>query len=148
MVEGFWDFVAAGRRLAELHVSYETIDPWPLEGMPGKGTSPAELRVEQLSFAGRRGDQDRSRLIVSDHVVLSDIPEEAHRYEVNGRSALEWLIDRYRVRVDKDSGIVNDPNTWGDEHGDPRYIVDLIARMVRVSVETVKIVDALPSFGI
>ena len=148
MVEGFWDFVTAGRRLAELHVGYEAAEPWPLEGMPGKGASPAELRVQQLSFAGGRRDQDRSTIVVNDHVTLAGIPEAAHRYEVNGRSALEWLIDRYRVRVDKDSGIVNDPNAWGEEHGDPRYIVDLIARIVRVSVATVEIVEALPALGV
>jgi predicted helicase len=61
---------------------------------------------------------------------------------------LEWLIDRYRVRVDKDSDIVNDPNAWGLEHGDPRYIVDLVARIVRVSVETVEIVEQLPGLGL
>lgn len=148
MVEGFWDFVSAGQRLAELHVGYERVDPWPLEGMPGAGASPAALRVQQLRFAGRSREQDRSTIVVNDHVTLSGIPEEAHRYEVNGRSALEWLIDRYRVRIDKDSGILNDPNAWGDEHGDPRYIVDLIARIVRVSVETVEIVEALPALGL
>jgi predicted helicase len=63
-------------------------------------------------------------------------------------SALEWLIDRYQVKTDKDSGIVNDPNKWGREHGDPRYIVDLIKRVTRVSVETMKIVDSLPSLPI
>jgi predicted helicase len=147
MVDGFWDFVAAGQRLAELHVGYERVEARPLDGMPGKDASPSELRVEQLAFAGRHSERDRSAIVVNDHITLSGIPEEAHRYEVNGRSALEWLIDRYRVRVDKDSGIVNDPNAWGEEHGDPRYIVDLIARIVRVSVESVKIVEALPALG-
>jgi len=64
---------------------------------------------------------------------------------VNGRSALEWILDRYQVRVDKDSGIRNDPNTWSD---DPRYIVDLVARIVRVSLESVAIIDKLPPLGV
>ena len=148
MAEAFSEFVEAGRRLATLHVGYETVEPWPLDGMPGKNASPGALRVDQLRFAGYGRDEDRSAIVVNDHVTLSGIPEQAHGYEVNGRSALEWLIDRYRARVDKDSGIVNDPNAWGEEHGDPRYIIDLIARVVRVSVETIEIVEALPALGI
>src|SRR2546430_653964 len=73
-----------------------------------------------------------------------DIPQEAYEYEVNGKPAVEWIMDRYQVKTDKASGIVNDPNTWSD---DPRYIVDLLARIVRVSVETMNIVRALPSLG-
>ena len=71
-------------------------------------------------------------------------PEEAHRYVLNGRTALEWLIERYRVKADKASGIVNDPNDWAG----PRYIVELVPRIVRVSVETVEIVESLPALGV
>jgi predicted helicase len=67
---------------------------------------------------------------------------------LGSRSAIEWIIDRYYVKTDKDSGIVNDPNDWSREVGDPRYILDLLARIVTVSVETMKIVDSLPSLDI
>lgn len=140
MTEDFWAFSTAGRRLAELHLHYERVAPWPLEGMPDADSSDDRLRVKKMRWDGtKRG----SGLIVNDDIRLHGIPEEAHRYELNGRTALEWIIDRYQVRVDKASRIVNDPNDWAG----PRYIVDLVARIVRVSVETVAIVEALPRLG-
>ena len=148
MVEGFWEFAAAGQRFAKLHVGYERVDPWRLDGVPGRDASPSELRVEQFAFAGQRSERDRSTIVVNEHVTLSGIAQEAQRYEVKRRSALEWLIERYRVRIDKNSGIASDPNAWGEEDGDPRYIVDLIARIVRVSLESVEVVESLPPLGI
>ena len=145
MVDAFGEFAEAGRRLADLHVGYETVEPWPLDGLPDASADPKDLRVEKMRFGGGARTPDRSTVIVNDFVELSGIPDEAHRYEVSGRSALEWLIDRYRVRVDKDSGIRNDPNDWSD---DPHYIVDLVARIVRVSVESMAIVDELARLGI
>lgn len=145
MVDAFAEFSGAGRRLADLHVGYETLDPWPLDGVPDAGADPGELRVEKMHFGGGARTPDRSTIVVNPSVALSGIPEEAHRYEVNGRTALEWIIDRYKVRVDKDSGIRNDPNDWSD---DPRYVVDLVARIVRVSVESVAIIEGLPLLGI
>ena len=76
------------------------------------------------------------------------MPAGAYRYMLGSRSAVEWIIDRYQVKTDKDSGIVNDPNDWSKEVGDPRYIVDLLARIVTVSLETMQIVDALPALAI
>jgi predicted helicase len=78
-------------------------------------------------------------------VTLSNIPEEAYRYQLGARSAIEWIIDRYQVKTDAASGIVNDPNDWSE---DPRYIIDLLRRIVTVSLETMKIVDALPALDI
>ncbi|WP_026533726.1 type ISP restriction/modification enzyme [Arthrobacter sp. H14] len=77
---------------------------------------------------------------------MTDIEEseEAYEYMLGSRSAIEWIMERYQVKTDKASGIVNDPNDWCDEMGDPRYIVDLVKRIVAVSVETMKIVNALP----
>jgi predicted helicase len=142
MVDGFWRFVEAGEELAELHVGYETVEPWPLDGLPDKSADPKTLRVEKMRFANKT---DRSSIIVNNYITLSGIPDEAYRYQVNGRSAIEWILDRYQVRTDKASGIENDPNTWSD---DPRYIVDLVARIVAVSVESVGIIEGLPSLGI
>jgi predicted helicase len=81
-------------------------------------------------------------------IAVSGIPEEVYRYQLGSRSAVEWVIDRYYVKTDKASGIVNDPNDWSREAGDPRYILDLLARVVTVSVETMRIVDGLPTLEI
>ena len=85
--------------------------------------------------------EERTFLIVNDHIRLTGIPIDAHRYQVNGRTPLEWLIDRYRVTQDKESGIVNDPNAWFDK---PQGLIAAIRRIVHVSVETANIVASLP----
>ena len=87
-------------------------------------------------------DDEKTVLRVNEHVSLRGIPEEAHRYQVNGRTPLEWFIDRYRIKRDRQSGIVNDPNDWFD---DPKELVAAIRRIVYVSVETVRIVEGLPT---
>ncbi|MCL4433309.1 MAG: DEAD/DEAH box helicase family protein [Actinobacteria bacterium] len=143
MVDAFQEFVTAGHQLAELHLSYESIEPYPLDGMPGADAGETDLRVKKMRYGKTTEGTDRTVIVVNDHITLSGIPVEAQRYDINGRSALDWLIDRYQVKTDKDSGITNDPNAWGIEHEDPRYIVDLVARIVRVSVETMEVVDGL-----
>ncbi|HMR12506.1 MAG TPA: DEAD/DEAH box helicase family protein [Arachnia sp.] len=143
----FRAFADAGKQLMDLHIGYEDVEPWPLTEHV---TAPADadeyetfaVGAKKMRFASKT---DKSRLIYSPSVTISGIPDEAHSYQLGSRSALEWIIDRYWVRTDKASGIVNDPNDWSREHGDPRYIVDLIGRVVRVSVETMAIVDALPT---
>jgi len=137
----FATFSQAGRALARLHLDYENVEPWSLEELHQGSISGPSYRVEKLRYAKDGKQEDRSRIVVNASLSLAGIPEEAHRYVVNGQSALWWIMDRYQIKTDKDSGIVNDPNTWSD---DPRYVVDLIKRIVRVSVETVQIVDALP----
>ncbi len=141
MVDAFFEFAQAGGRLGELHLGYESVDPWPLEGLPSPEADPASLRVEKMRFAGNARSPDHSTIVVNSSVALGGIPEEAHRYEVNGRTALEWILDRYQVKIDAASGIRNDPNDWS---ADPRYIVDLVARIVRVSVDSAAIIDELP----
>ena len=152
-------FAAAGRELCDLHVGYETVEPYPLteEWAAGAGpnANPDLLLVgdRKMSYAkaavpgtghGKRG-LDRSRLHYNDHLTLSGIPPEAHEYVLGTRSGIDWIIDRYYIKTDKASGIVNDPNQWGLERGEPRYILDLIKRVVTVSVRTVEIVAGLPS---
>ena len=132
----FWAFSKAGRKLADLHLNYETIEPWPV-----KEVSNGNYRVTKMRFA-KKGI--RHTIHYNDTCTLSEIPEEAYEYIVNGKSAIEWLIERYAVTIDKDSGIVNDPNDWCEEQGDPRYIVDLVKRVIRVSIETMEIVKFLP----
>ena len=107
--------------------------------------APAHNRsVPDSNPGGPTRTPDRSVIVYNDWIRLAGIPAEAHEYLVGPRSALEWLIDRYRVTTDRASGIVNDPNDWGLEKGDPRYIIDLIKRVTTVSVETVAIVRGLP----
>ena len=124
-----------GRKLANQHLHYEEIDPWPLDEI-GK----PDYRVTKMSWAKDGKAVRKDMLIVNEHLTLAGIPAEAHKYVVNGRTPLEWLIDRYQIRTDGESGIVNDPNKWGEEHGYPQYIVELVKRIVRLSVETVKLV--------
>lgn len=141
LVENPDAYIEAGRLLTTLHTGYETVQPWPLAGLPPESASPHTLRVDKMKFAKGAEPHSRSAIVINSHITLSGIPEDAYRFKVNGKSALEWLIDRYQVKTDKDSGIVNDPNLYSDN---PRYIVDLVARMVRVSMESVAIIDSLP----
>ena len=132
----------AGRKLADLHINYETVEPYPLHEPTVAGIDEWELyRVQKMRWADKT---TKKALVYNRHITLSDIPAAAHRYMLGSRSALEWLIDRYQVKTDKASGIVNDPNDWCREHDYPRYIVDLVKRVTRVSVDTMKIVDSLP----
>jgi predicted helicase len=138
--EDFWAFSKAGKELAYWHLNYETIEPYPLnEYQDLLYLDEKEYRVEKMIFGKR--NKDKTMIIYNSHINLSDIPLEAYEYIVNGKSAIEWIMERYQITKDKDSGIVNDPNDWSD---DPRYIIDLVKRIVRVSLETVKIVNSLP----
>ena len=129
-----------GRELARLHLHYEEVEPWPLEEVAAPGAK-VTWRVEKLRFGKKKGGaEDRSVIVVNPTLRLEGIPEEAYGYVVNGRSAIEWIMDRYQVRRDADSGIVNDPNKWGEEHGNERYIVELVAQVVRVGMESVRLV--------
>ena len=91
---------------------------------------------------------DRTTIIYNPKVTVAGIPEDAERYMLGSRSALAWIIDRYQVKTDKASGIVNDPNDWSKEVGNPRYIIDLLARIVTVSLQTMQIVDGLPALAV
>ena len=140
-VEAFHAFAEAGQRLLDLHIGYEDATPYPLEERiaPGGPEGPERHRVRKM-----RWGSDRSAIVYNEWITLAGIPDEAHKYIVGPRSALEWLLDRYRVTTDKKSGIVNDPNDWGTELGDPHYIINLVKRIVTVSMETVAIVGKLP----
>lgn len=140
----FWGFSKAGRELAKWHLDYETVEPWPLkEESKDLALDPREhYRVEKMVFAKTGKAVDKSAIIYNSRVRLTGIPLEAYEYVVNGKSAIEWVMERYAVSVDRDSSIKNDPNLWSD---DPRYIIDLVKRVVRVSVETVKLVQGLPA---
>ncbi len=141
----FWAFSSAGRELGQWHLNYETVEPYPLTEEKKRLVMEAgDYRVGKMSFGKNGGKPDKSVIIYNANLILRDIPVEAYGYVVNGKSAIEWIMERYQVTVDKPSGIRNDPNDWSE---DPRYIVDLLRRVVRVSLETVRIVSELPGLG-
>lgn len=144
-VKNFKGFSAAGRELVTLHVGYEAVAPYPLEEtVTGAHGLPDETlyHVRQMTFGKGKGPaKDRSRVVFNSHITLSGIPDEAYRYTLGAKSAIEWIVERYQVKTDKASGIVNDPNEYSN---DARYILDLLKRIVTVSIESVKVIDALP----
>ncbi len=146
----FRAFAEAGRELADLHVNYESVEPYPLEEIHGSRWNPSAkdaYRVEKMRYPGGHKNRDTSTIIYNAGITLSGIPAKAHEYRLGPRSAIDWLVDRYQVRTHKASGIVNDPNDWGEELGEPRYILDLVKRVTAVSVRTVDIVKGLPEFS-
>jgi len=134
----FRAFADAGAQFAELHVNYESQPEYPLERVEQPGAA-LDWRVERMKLA-----KDRRSLVYNDFLTLSGIPPETFEYRLGNRSALEWVVDQYRATTDQRSGITNDPNRADD----PQYIVRLVGQVVRVSVETVSIVRALPGLGL
>lgn len=141
-----------GQRLLDLHVNYEDADPYPLDTEVKKTATPADRetwRVTKMKWARVRDQDtgkmkdDRSRIIYNQKVTVTGIPVEADGYMLGSRSALAWILDQYQVKTDKASGIVNDPNAWADQEGNPKYIVELIQKVTTVSVETMRLVGLL-----
>ena len=134
--QDFKAFAKAGRKLADLHLNYET---GPLcQQLIITGDKPSKLRVTKMRFPSK---EDKGTILYNDSVKIENIPMAAYDYVVNGKSAIEWVMERYAVTTNADSGIVNDPNLWCDN---PRYILDLVSRVIQMSVETQKIVASLP----
>lgn len=142
----FWAFSQAGRDLAHWHLNHETVEPYSLT-IEAKGPlADADYRVEKMKFA-KKGD--KSTVIYNGKITIKNIPEEAWDYVVNGKAALDWVMERQSVKTDKVSGIVNDANDWAIETiGNPKYPLELFQRVVTVSLETQKIVAALPKLDI
>ena len=143
----FRAFAEAGQLLADLHLNYDTCEQYPdIKVEPITPSLLWEEKPEHFRLgtrAMRFADRDtKTTLTINEHVCLSGIPEEAHRYVVNGRTPLEWFIDRYKIKKDTASGIINDPNGWFEN---PRGLITAIERIVYVSVESTKIIDSLPS---
>ena len=138
-VKDFWKFSNEGRKLAELHINYETVPAY--DGVVLKGAESEFYTVEKMRFPKK--DQ-KDTIIYNSRISISNIPAEAYEYVVNGKSAIEWIMERYAVTTHKDSGIKNDPNDWATEVENPRYILDLVLSIINVSVQTVEIVKRLP----
>lgn len=137
--EKFWAFSKAGRDLANLHLNYEKVAPCP--DVTVEGDDKNDFIVKKMSFP-KRGE--KQTIIYNDKITITNIPEKAYEYVVNGKSAIEWIMERYAVTVDQKSGITNNPNDWATEHDKPRYILDLLLSVINVSVQTVDIVNNLP----
>jgi len=152
---GFHTYASVGRELADLHVNYERVEPYPSVQEEASLHAPADPweryrigeRKMRFPALGRR-DKDVTRLEYNDYMTLTGIPAEAQGYSISGRSPLEWIIDRYHVKTDKASGIVNDPNDFLREQGRPDAVVDLIKRLVTVSMRTQELLKTLPPLEI
>ena len=147
--DDFWTFSKAGRELADLHLNYETIEPYrkcivQFAPLTNKGDK-INYHVEKMRF-GKIDSKtsDKSVIHYNHSITITDIPAEAYEYVVNGKSAIEWIMERYAITTDKKSGITNDPNDWAREHNDEKYILNLLLRVINVSVQTVEIVKELP----
>ena len=143
-------FSKAGLALAELHLNYETVTPYPVKiDSGGKKLSEADYRVEKMKYGKQGKEKDLTTLHYNDKVTLTGIPLDAYDYIVNGKAALDWVVERQCVKTEKDSGIVNDANDWAvDTMNNPRYPLELFQRVITVSLETMKIVRSLPGLVI
>lgn len=138
-VKDFWKFSKAGRELAELHINYEIVPA--CEEVTVNGADSRFYKVEKMRFPKK--DQ-KDTIIFNSKIIIENIPAKAYEYVVNGKSAIEWIMERYQLTTHKESGIKNDPNDWAEEVGNPRYILDLMLSIINVSVQTVDIVNSLP----
>jgi predicted helicase len=146
----FWAFSKSGRALAELHLNYESVTPYPISFVGGSlfmdSFDEKDYRVVQMKFSKKA---DKSTVIYNHKITMTNIPLEAYDYVVNGKPALEWVMERQAVTTHKDSGIVNDANLWATETmHDAAYPLKLFQRVITVSLETMKIVKALPRLDI
>lgn len=155
--EDYQAFTEAGRDLADLHLHYEDLPPHPdiKVEIADLALDPWELyKVQKMTYGKPTKEQkangarfDKTRIIYNSKITLSNIPEDAQDYIVNGKSALDWILDRYQVTIDKKSGIRNDPNDWGKEHNNPKYILNLLLSVAHLSTQTNTIVATLPALN-
>ena len=153
-VQDFMAFYKAGKELAELHINYESVKSSEEVTVKGidDGVSDAFdfYAVDKMVFGKVRNEDgklipDKSRIIYNGNITIENIPAKAYEYIVNGKSAIEWIMERYQITIDKKSQIKNNPNDWSKEHGNPTYIYDLLLSIISVSVKTVDIVNKLPN---
>jgi len=163
-LDDFMEFYKAGKELADLHLNYETVAPYPDVIVHGDRQVPLTVKrdpatggyiqapaddgaydyfrvIDKMRFKSK---DDKSTIIYNGNITIENIPQKAYEYIVNGKSAIEWIVERYAVTQDKKSLIKNDANDWAREHHKPRYILDLLLSVINVSVQTVDIVNNLP----
>ena len=129
-----------GRKLADIHLNYETAKPYAAKEQRDELVlDPKKLFiVEKMRFGKDGKETDKSKIQYNSHITLTGIPLEAYEYVVNGKPAIEWIMERYQFAKDKDSQIINNPNEWAAEHDDPQYILNLLKRIITVSLDTMK----------
>lgn len=149
-LDDFKAFSKAGRALAKLHLNYETVEKYPANIITkNKNLEDGDYYVEKMKYGRNGKDKDQTTIIYNDKITITDIPLEAYEYIVNGKSAIDWVVERQGVRTDKASGIVNDANDWAIETmHNPAYPLELLLRVITVSLETMKIVHNLPKLDI
>ena len=142
-------YVEVGKKLIDLHLNYEKVPVY--DAVKVTTTGNADYKVKKMKFSknkdpetGKKMD-DRSTIVYNETLTISDIPEKAYQYIVNGKSAIEWIMDQYQVKTDKKSGITDDPNDFSD---DPKYIFNLLLRIINLSVHTVDLINSLPELEI
>lgn len=141
-------YVEIGKKLMNLHISYENIAPYVDVKIESSGTP--NYSVTKMKFAKKRDAngksvKDMSKIIFNEDITICDIPEKAYEYMVNGRPAIEWIIDQYQVKTDKKSGIKDDPNEYSE---DEKYILNLLLKVINVSVQSVDLINSLPTFEV
>lgn len=139
--EDFIKFSKSGKKLADLHLNYEKISPYKDCEIIKNNDN---YKVIKMKFGKNK---DKSIIQYNDNIIIKNIPSKAYEYVVNGKSAIEWIMERYAITTDKKSGIVNDPNDWCKEVNDEKYIFNLLLRIINVSVKTVDIINALPKLN-
>lgn len=142
-IETFMEFSKKGKELAELHLNYEEVPAYPDVIVHGEET--CNFTVDKMRFINK---DNKSTIIYNNSITIENIPCKAYEYVVNGKSAIEWIMERYQIKTDKDSGIKNAPNDWAKEHNKPRYILDLLLSIITVSVKSVDIINSLPKLEI
>ncbi|EEU21911.1 DEAD/DEAH box helicase [Enterococcus faecalis] len=142
-------YVEIGRQLADLHLNYESVSPYEDVILTFKSEKPSyevnKMKHPKVKNQDGKSVNDKSKIIFNDEITLSNIPEKAYGYIVNGKSAVEWIMDQYKVKLDNSSGIVDDPNSYSE---DPKYILNLLLSIITVSMETLELIEKLPSFEI
>ncbi|QXL47923.1 type ISP restriction/modification enzyme [Lactobacillus johnsonii] len=141
-------YVEIGRKLMEMHLNYENVPVYNKIDIRYSGK--VDYQVKKMKFPKKINDEgkkvdDKSAIIFNNSITISNIPEKAYEYVVNGKSAIEWIMDQYQVKTDKKSGITDDPNDYSD---DPKYIFNLLLRIINVSVQTVDLINQLPKLEI
>ena len=138
-------FQHAGQKLIDLHLGYETSDPYPLNVETDQiATDPYRIGPGPMRWGGPNRDPDRSVLVVNDRCRITGVPDDAHQYTVNGKTPLEWAIDRLKPTVDNDTGHTNDPNTWHTWANNPEHLITHLQQLVRLSIETTRTINTLP----
>ena len=138
-VYGFFHFSDAGRKLASIHLNYE--NQKPLKELKISGLESDNFIVQKMRFGKVNSNKDKTIINYNNNITISNIPEKAYDYVVNGKSAIEWIMERYQYTIDKDTEIINNPNEWRQVEENKRYILDLLLSVITVSVKTIEIID-------